>query len=358
MGRRTVGPVLAVLIVAGLATWPGIARAQSRERTVTATGPRGRTIERDFSSARGPGTLNRQATITRPGGTIQRDFSAGRAPGPAPFVSGGGGYGPRPPSNLFIERNVIVNRGPSRAGAFGLGAGVGALVGTGAGLLLGSALSNPPPPPMYVTPAPVVVAPAPPTVVVNPPVRYQPSPGTVVIDPVAMAVDRLGSSHANSRRDGAITLGRLGDPRALPALVDRLKYDKVKDVRIAAATALGQIGDPAAAIYLERAITYDKKQDVRDAAASALARLPRVVPAPDASLSETAVPLEPTYPPVSRTNPPPSPDPVPTLEPLADPEPSYDTTQPGATRRFLPIEPGSGERVPPTPTPVPRSPGA
>ncbi len=73
-------------------------------------------------------------------------------------------------------------------------------------------------------------------------------------------------------------LGRMRDPRAVAPLIDRLKNDKSKDVRIAAATALGMIGDPAAAVYLERAVIYDHRQDVRDASSMALAKLPRNAP--------------------------------------------------------------------------------
>jgi hypothetical protein len=89
-------------------------------------------------------------------------------------------------------------------------------------------------------------------------------------DPVLLAIDRLSSFHANSRRDGALTLGRLGDPRAVPYLIQTLKTDSSRDVRIAAAIALGEIGGLDASTALERCIVYDKKQPVRDAAASAL----------------------------------------------------------------------------------------
>ena len=93
------------------------------------------------------------------------------------------------------------------------------------------------------------------------------------LDPVALAAQRLQSFHASSRRDGAQTLGRLGDPRAVPALVHALKYDSSKDVKIAAAQALGQIGGTDAEVVLERCIVYEKKEEVRDAAALALRRL-------------------------------------------------------------------------------------
>jgi HEAT repeat protein len=89
------------------------------------------------------------------------------------------------------------------------------------------------------------------------------------------AYGRLRSLHANSRRDGALTLGRLRDPRAVPALVERLEKDGDKRVRMAAAWALAEIGDPRAAVPLEKAALYDKKQDVRDIAAKAYKQLPK-----------------------------------------------------------------------------------
>ena len=96
-----------------------------------------------------------------------------------------------------------------------------------------------------------------------------------VADPVAAGIDRLGSSHDNSRRDAALTLGRLGDARATHALIDRVNKDWSKDVRVAAAWALGEIGDPRAAITLQKAALYDKRKDVRDAANIAYKKLGR-----------------------------------------------------------------------------------
>ncbi len=126
-----------------------------------------------------------------------------------------------------------------------------------------------PPAPVVVAP-PVVVA-QPGTVVVPQP---QPTPAqSSPLDPVVLAAQRLQSFHAASRREGAQTLGRLGDPRGVPPLVDALKHDSSREVRIAAATALGQIGGPESATVLERCIVYEKKEDVREAAATALAGL-------------------------------------------------------------------------------------
>ena len=291
-----------------LATAVSPAFGQTRERDIKVTGPRGRSIERDFRSTVGPGGIDRQSTITRNGSTFERDVHISRPPvgGPA-FGARGFMPGP-PPGRTVIERDVFINNGGYRGGGGltrGESFGIGAAVGTGAGLLLGKVLSGPaaPPPPAYYVPQPVVVGPpplylapavVPPPVVYQPPVRYQP-PGPVVVDPVGQAIGRLASSHDNSRIEGALVLGRLGDARAVAPLVDRLKNDHNKDVRIAAAKALGQIGDPTGAVVLERATIYDKKQEVRDAAALALAKMPREAPssAPPVTTSAPATELRP-----------------------------------------------------------------
>ena len=102
------------------------------------------------------------------------------------------------------------------------------------------------------------------------PARAGPTPPP---DQVALMTQRLQSFYWNNRKDAAYTLGRLGDPRAVPSLVHVLKYDLHKDVRIASAIALGEIGGSDAAIALERCSIYDHKDDVRHAASTALERL-------------------------------------------------------------------------------------
>jgi len=266
------------LSVTGVALVPAGALGQVRERDVTITGPRGRTIERHLESRLGPNGLTRDMTITRPGGTYRREAVFSGAPAFRP------GPGPRPP--VILERNVFVGGGGpgiSPLASFGLGAALG----TGAGVLLDRTLAPPPPP--VVVASPMVVAPLPPpTVIYNtPPVAYAQPPvqQTVVVDQVAIQTARFSSSHVASRREAAAVLGRLGDPRAIPALVERLKLDSDKTVRITAANSIAQIGDPKSAIYLERASIYDKRQDVRDAAAAALARMPKEVVVPQATAS-------------------------------------------------------------------------
>jgi hypothetical protein len=260
----------------GLSAWAGgvaDARAQvvERERDVTITGPRGRSIERKVRTERGPGGISREVRIQRPGGTYERQVQVERRPGVIErnvYVGG-------PPR--VIERNVVVGRRPVVGTSLGISAPF-------FGLFLGpGSPPPPPPPPVVVVPEPVYVQPAP--VVVSPPQRYVPAPPPqpVVVDPVADALGRLRSSHDNSRRDGALTLGRLGDVRSVPALLDRLKNDNEKEVRVASAWALAEIGDPRAGVGLERAALFDKKREVREAAAEAYRRLPREGEAPIAT---------------------------------------------------------------------------
>lgn len=242
----------------------------TRERDVTITGPRGNTIQRDFKSTITPGGIDRSTTITRPGGTFSRNVQINRMvpgfrPGPGAWRPGWG-PGPGP---------VFIGGG---GGGIGPGAsfGLGALAGTAGGLLIGSALAapRPLPPPMYVAPGPVIVQGAP--AVVGQPVVAQP----MAVDMVPQEIARLSSVFPGTRREAAGILGRMHDSRAIPALVERLKNDNDKSVRITAAHALADLGDPSAAIYLERSSIYDHKQEVRNASLAALARLPKLVPAP------------------------------------------------------------------------------
>ena len=263
-----------VTLALSLASLAPSAQAQVRERDVTITGPRGNSIKRQFESVRTPGGLTREMTITRPAGTYHRELNVTRPPS----VVGGGprGWGYPPVRNdVYIERDVIVP--PPRPFVPGF---------SSFNLSLGLPLLPPPPPPPAVIyqPAPVVVAqPG----VVNVPAPSYAVSTSVGVDPVAEAIGRLSSFHSNSRRDGAYILGRLGDPRAVAPLIDRLKHDKATDVRIAAATAIGQIGEPSTAIILERAIPYDEKQEVRDAAALALSKMPKVVEHTTTSVAAT-----------------------------------------------------------------------
>jgi hypothetical protein len=327
---------LGLVLAAGFALDGGLSRGQvvERERDTTITGPRGRSIERSIATERGPGFVDRQVNIQRPGGTFHSNTLVERAPS---VIRGAGGFGPAgrfngwgPGPRPFFGREVIINNGGGGGSWIApLAVGLGSF---GVGMLAGSALAAPPPP-VVAAPPPVVVVPPggyvvqpAPAVVAGAAVPPGPPPGPVV-DPLADALGRLQSYHAHSRRDGCYTLGRLRDPRALPALIDRLKVDTDADVRIAAATALGEIGDPRAAVYLERVTVYDKKEKVRDAAALALSRLPRELP-----------------PQPGRTQVAPAPAPAP-MVPAASPPAS------------VPPQPQPIERVPPPPTPAFGGPG-
>jgi hypothetical protein len=247
-----------VVAIAGLSSgWPFAsleAQTVVREREATITGPRGRSIDRRLEVERGPGGYERRLQIQRPGATLERDFRI--QPGPRGSFAAGG-WGPRP---MVVERNIFVGPRPGPSWSFGFMA---------APILTFPFWQSPPPPPVVVAPPPVVAAPPGNGAAAAPGTAAQPSP----LDPVALEAQRLQSHHASSRRDAAVALGRLGDPRAVPALVHVLKYDSSKDVKIASATALGQLGGSEAEVVLERCIIYEKKQEVRDAAATALQHL-------------------------------------------------------------------------------------
>ncbi|WP_422925183.1 HEAT repeat domain-containing protein [Singulisphaera sp. PoT] len=297
--KRWIGAGLLIALGAGSTTsW---AQVVERQRDVTITGPRGRTIERSITTERGPGFVERQVNITRPGGSMHSDVFAHRAGprpmGPPPGFRPGPAFGPGPAWRGWGPRPAVVevNNGISPGAAILGGAGL-----FGLGMVAGSAMSAPAPAPVYAVPA------QPPVVVVNQPQPYSatpPPPPTVVVDLVNDEVKRLQSYHSSTRRDACNNLGRMRDPRAIPALLERLKYDNYTDVRVAAANALGEIGDPQVAVYLERATVYDKKQAVRDAAAASLSRLPREVPVQArAAGSSRAAPIESTPPPPEPAN--------------------------------------------------------
>ena len=185
---------LGVGLSLGMGGLPARGQAYERERDVKVTGPKGRSIERRVRSERGPGTINRQVEVVRPGGTYRREVQVGRRPGyrPGPPV-----YAGRP--GVIRQREVIIDRRPVIAGGIIAAPFFNFAFGTPA---------PPPPPVMYYPPPPVYVEPLEPI----PPVVISP-PRRVVVDAFADAMRRLQSDHDNSRRDGAYTLGRLGDPR-------------------------------------------------------------------------------------------------------------------------------------------------
>jgi hypothetical protein len=78
------------------------------------------------------------------------------------------------------------------------------------------------------------------------------------------------------------------EPAAVPApardyvdyLVDQLRFAKDDDDREDAAEELGKIGDPRAIPALEQAAIYDDEDDVRDESRKALKRIYKLHPAP------------------------------------------------------------------------------
>jgi len=293
--RPWIGAAFALAAAAWLAG--ATARGQVIERDTKVTGPRGRTIERQVRTQRGPGYIERDVDIRRPAGefhreTIIRDGQGyGPGPGPGPWVGGGGPRGFYPGGPVFVERDVIYAPPPPPrpSGFFALGLP-----------FFGLSVGGPPllPPPVVVGPPPVIVVSQAPAYVAAPqPSQGQAAPPVAVVDPLTVPLNQLQSYHASQRRDGSLALGSQGDPRAVPALMDRLKADGDREVRIAAAWALGEIGDPRAAVYLERAALFDKKPDVREAAAAAYKRLhregtPAPAPADPASATESPPPPE------------------------------------------------------------------
>ncbi|MBC7225425.1 MAG: HEAT repeat domain-containing protein, partial [Anaerolineae bacterium] len=72
-----------------------------------------------------------------------------------------------------------------------------------------------------------------------------------------------------------MALGRIGDPQAVPGLLEML-MDENEDVRQEAARALGEIGDPQAVPGLLEAL-WDEKWWMREAAAGALGKIARAL---------------------------------------------------------------------------------
>ncbi|WP_435007322.1 HEAT repeat domain-containing protein [Tundrisphaera lichenicola] len=265
-----------VIVAVGLASTARGQQVIHRESELT--GPGGRTIKRDIRVERGPGYIDRKIEIQRPGGTMVRDTriqtAGGRPPG---HYSPGPRYG-GPPRGF--ERPYV----PQRHSSFS-----GLVAAPFFSLFLGNP-APPPPPSVYYYPEPVYIPPPPPVVIYPQPVEPPPvvvqAPPPQPADPFSDALGRLSSHHGNSRRDGALTLGRIGDDRAVGSLIDRLERDGDREVRVAAAWALGEIGDERAALSLQRASLGDRKHEVREAANIAYRKLPRPGQTPDPNTGE------------------------------------------------------------------------
>ncbi len=87
-------------------------------------------------------------------------------------------------------------------------------------------------------------------------------------DAALILLSHLRSGDPSARQDVAMALGRLGDPAAVPGLLEAL-HDESSSVRKAAAWALGQIGDRRAAPGLTEALA-DPDRRVQRMAATAL----------------------------------------------------------------------------------------
>jgi hypothetical protein len=156
-------------------------------------------------------------------------------------------------------------------------------------------------------------------------------------DQVALQCQRLQSFQVSHRKEAAYTLGRLGDPRAVPSLIHVLKYDAFKDVRVASAIALGEIGGSEAAVALERASIYDHREDVKKAATSALDRL------------NAKTRMASQVPPAVARRPLPA---APAPSPFRESPPAGGVGSDGAGALPEPAPPQGGFTPPPPPTPV------
>ncbi|MFO0957807.1 MAG: HEAT repeat domain-containing protein [Isosphaeraceae bacterium] len=252
--------LLAILAIAWTTT--GAAAQQVFERDREIRGPNGNTIDRRVRIERSPGAVTREIDIKRPDGVYHRSVTMPTGPGPGPVPRGAWGpaWGPPPPPH---------GGGP---GFWGGVAGFGIpFAGALAGSVVGNALSTPRPAviapgPVVVSPAPVMVAPAPPAVIAAP---HQPTPPPPN-DPLPAEIERLRSWNGSTRMEAAMLLGKVGDNRAVPALIRAMRDDHKDEVRENSAFALGLIGDPSARPYLEVAANSDSRRKVRDAALKAL----------------------------------------------------------------------------------------
>ncbi len=88
----------------------------------------------------------------------------------------------------------------------------------------------------------------------------------------------LAAEDAKVRKRAALAMGRIGDERAVPALIDVLKEDADNDVRQMAAFAIGEIESPAGADALI-AVLDDTREpaDVRARAVEALGKIGAVL---------------------------------------------------------------------------------
>ena len=90
----------------------------------------------------------------------------------------------------------------------------------------------------------------------------------------------LSDQDAEARSRAALAAGRIGDAKAVPALVTLLKNDNARNVRAMAAFALGEIESPNAADALIATLDLNNREDaqVRARAVEALGKIVATLP--------------------------------------------------------------------------------
>ena len=115
-------------------------------------------------------------------------------------------------------------------------------------------------------------------------------PRDVLLRIVEAEDKRLWSSHLSElfanekpsvRKRAALAAGRIGDDRAVPALVALLQNDKNDDVRAMAAFALGEIESPAGADALLGELSKRDESKIRGRAIEALGKIAAALPSTD-----------------------------------------------------------------------------
>lgn len=97
--------------------------------------------------------------------------------------------------------------------------------------------------------------------------------GSAAVEPLAKAMEEQGDEHIGIGIYAAITLGNIGDVRAVGPLIRTLRHNKSWEVRRRAAWALGKIRDRSAIPMLLDSLSNDPNPDVRSFSATALGKI-------------------------------------------------------------------------------------